>query len=120
MCTNWMVHWRPDIYVKWWHPRNKVSPLESEILWSQNISIDSNSEYDHTKRFQWKANTNFTFKTWVFPGLNSLDNLLDDAESEKLIEHFNIYPMNKYEDFGRFSVKKIHGIERISCFWRFI
>jgi hypothetical protein len=107
MCTNWMVHWRPDIYVKWWHPRNKVSPLESEILWSQNISIDSNSEYEHTKRFQWKATTNFTFKTWVFPGLNSLDTLTEDAEAEKIIKYFNIYSMNKYEDFNRNSVKKI-------------
>jgi hypothetical protein len=27
--SNWAVHFRPDIYVKWWHPRNKTAPLES-------------------------------------------------------------------------------------------
>lgn len=70
MCTNWMVHMRPDIYVKWWHPRNKTMPLESEILWDQGISFDNIDEYDPQKRFQWKATTNFTFKSWVFPGLN--------------------------------------------------
>lgn len=72
MCTNWMVHMRPDIYVRWWHPRNKTAPLESEILWKQSINKDSNMDYDYKNRFQWKANTSFTFKTWVFPGLNDI------------------------------------------------
>jgi hypothetical protein len=73
MCTNWMVHMRPDIYVRWWHPRNKTSPLESEILWKQSINKESNTDYDYQKRFQWKASTSFSFKTWVFPGLNGTE-----------------------------------------------
>ena len=48
---------RPDIYVKWWHPRNKTAPLESEIVWGQTISIESNATHDVTKRFQWEAST---------------------------------------------------------------
>lgn len=97
MCTNWMVHWRPDIYVKWWHPRNKVEPLQSEILWGQAIDIQNNEDYDATKRFKWQASTQFTFKTWIFPGLNyEEESFAADEEEynrthEALIEHINVY-----------------------------
>lgn len=97
MCTNWMVHWRPDIYVKWWHPRNKVEPLQSQILWGQNIEIQNNEDFDITRRFKWQANTQFTFKTWIFPGLNyDEDSFAADEEEynrthEALIEHINVY-----------------------------
>ena len=97
MCTNWMVHWRPDIYVKWWHPRNKVEPLQSEILWGQSIDIEANEDFDVTRRFKWQASTNFTFKSWIFPGLNyAEDSFAADEEEynrthEALIEHINVY-----------------------------
>ena len=97
MCTNWMVHWRPDIYVKWWHPRNKIEPLQSEILWGQSIDIQNNEDFDVTRRFKWQASTNFTFKTWIFPGLNyEEDGFAADEEEynrthEALIEHINVY-----------------------------
>lgn len=97
MCTNWMVHWRPDIYVKWWHPRNKIEPLQSEILWGQSIDIEANEDFDVTRRFKWQASTNFTFKSWIFPGLNyEEDSFAADEEEynrthEALIEHINVY-----------------------------
>ena len=99
MCTNWMVHYRPDIYVKWWHPRNTEAPLESEILWSQNINIDSPVENSGTEKFQWKASTSFTYKTWLFPGLNYLEDALN-ADNEKLIEYFNYFPWTYYPGSG--------------------
>ena len=97
MCTNWMVHWRPDIYVKWWHPRNKIEPLQSEILWGQAIDIQNNDQFDVTRRFKWQASTNFTFKSWIFPGLNyDEDSFAADEEEynrthEAIIEHINVY-----------------------------
>ena len=91
-----MVHMRPDIYVKWWHPRNKTAPLESEVLWNQSINIESTANYDSTKRFQWQATTSFSFKTWVFPGLNSVDEQ-SNYEAEGIIKYFNIYPLAKYD-----------------------
>jgi hypothetical protein len=39
MMTNWMVNYRPDIYVRWWHPRNKSFPLESEIVWNRQYKF---------------------------------------------------------------------------------
>lgn len=97
MCTNWMVHWRPDIYVKWWHPRNKVEPLQSQILWGQSIDIEANDDFDITRRFKWQANTNFTFKSWIFPGLNyAEDSFAADEEEynrthEAIVQHINVY-----------------------------
>ena len=105
MCTNWMVHWRPDIYVKWWHPRNKTEPLQSQILWGQAIEIQNNEDYDTNKRFKWQANTQFTFKTWIFPGLNyEEDSFAADEEEynrthEALIQKINVYStIPNYDD----------------------
>lgn len=97
MCTNWMVHWRPDIYVKWWHPRNKSEPLQSEITWNQSITIESNQQFEVNRKFKWQASAEFTFKTWLFPGLNyEEDSFRADEEEynrthEALIEHINVY-----------------------------
>lgn len=103
MLTNWMVHCRPDLYVKWWHPRNKSAPLESEILWSQSVSFQTPVDVQPTVRFQYKATTNFTFKTWVFPG--TIQQLNPDYS--KYIEYFNYYPMinqnGEYTSIGDFK-----------------
>lgn len=85
MMTNWMVNYRPDIYVRWWHPRNKYLPLESEILWNGNISLIDFTEYEPTKNIQYKAKTEFTFKTWTFSGLNDIN------DSDQLPEHLIQY-----------------------------
>lgn len=94
MCTNWMVHMRPDVYMKWWHPREKSVPLESELLWDQTISYDGPDDFDPSTKFQYKATTNFTFKTWIFPGLNLEEDMIDpnDPNSENIILYFNWFP----------------------------
>ena len=91
MCTNWMVHMRPDVYFKWWHPREKSVPLESELLWDQSISFDGPDDFDVSSKFQYKATTNFTFKTWIFPGLNVAEDAIN-PNSESLIYYFNWFP----------------------------
>ena len=107
MMTNWMVHMRPDIYVKWWHPRNKTLPLESQILWGQSINTDSNLDIDISKRFQWKATTSFSFKSWVFPGLNDAKT---DFNQEDIIEHFNIFPAASYGENANNSYEDVEGL----------
>ena len=94
MMTNWMVHMRPDVYVKWWHPRNKTAPLESEILWNQSINIENNADYEPTKQFQWQASTSFMFKTWIFPGLNSADSM-NDVPLVKYVNFYNLFNSEK-------------------------
>jgi hypothetical protein len=66
--SNWIVHFRPDIYFKWWHPRVKSSPLTSQLVWSHNLSFDNSSEYNPQNIFTYKSTTTFSLKTWMFPG----------------------------------------------------
>lgn len=90
MMTNWMVHCRPDLYVKWWHPRDKSMPLESEILWSQSLSYKKPEE-QVTSKYQYEATSNFTFKTWVFPGLDYEEDAFN-TEEDGIIKYFNWFP----------------------------
>ena len=90
MLTNWMVHCRPDLYVKWWHPRDKSMPLQSEILWSQNINYKK-PEQQPTSKFQYQATTSFTFKTWIFTGLDYKEDEYN-TEQDGIIKYFNWFP----------------------------
>lgn len=90
MMTNWMVHCRPDLYVKWWHPRDKSMPLESEILWSHSLSYKK-PQQQPTSKFQYQATTNFTFKTWVFPGLDYQQDAYN-LQQDGIIKYFNWFP----------------------------
>jgi hypothetical protein len=118
MMTNWMVNYRPDIYVRWWHPRNKSYPLESEILWNGQISLDDTADYEPTKRIQYKAKAEFTFKSWIFSGLNDIND--KDQKLPELVSFINIFPQanntitsewddmnttyNQWEDITQFPV----------------
>lgn len=77
----------------------KLLRQNQKFYGGQSINYESNSEYESKKRFIWKANTTFTFKTWVFPGLNSLDEQpqsgIDDIDG--LIKYFNFYPLAYYD-----------------------
>lgn len=90
MLTNWMVHCRPDLYVKWWHPRDKSMPLESQILWSQSINYKK-PEQQPTSKFQYQATTSFTFKTWIFPGLDYKEDEYN-TDQDGIIKYFNWFP----------------------------
>lgn len=68
--SNWIVHFRPDIYFKWWHPKNKTEPLTSQLTWAHNLSFDLPIEYNPQNIFTYKSTTSFSFKTWIFPGMN--------------------------------------------------
>lgn len=90
MLTNWMVHCRPDLYVKWWHPRDKSMPLESQILWSQSINYKK-PDQQPTSKFQYQATTSFTFKTWIFPGLDYKEDEYN-TDQDGIIKYFNWFP----------------------------
>ena len=89
--SNFAVHFRPDIYLKWWHPRKKVKPINSQLVWDHSLSYDSNVDYDPQKTFMYKSTSNFTLKTWLFYGMHALDNMID-PDTESIIEHFHIFP----------------------------
>ena len=86
--SNWAVHFRPDVYVKWWHPRNKENPLTSQILWAHNISYDAPIEYNPQSIFTYKFTTSFSFKSWLFYGMHSNENEFVDTGIIKKIKLF--------------------------------
>jgi len=93
--SNWIVHFRPDVYVKWWHPRVKLSPLTSQILWNHNVGFESPVEYTPTNIFTYKSTTTFSFKTWLFPGIIAEENNLG---IESIIEKIKFFP-NRSNDW---------------------
>lgn len=86
--SNWAVHFRPDVYVKWWHPRNTETPLVSQILWGHNLSYDAPIEYNPQNIFTYKFTTNFSFKSWLFYGMHSTENDFMDCGLIKKIKLF--------------------------------
>ena len=97
--SNFVVHFRPDIYLKWWHPRIKREPLTSQLTWSHNISIDSGIDYNPQNIHIYKGNTSFTFKSWLFYGLEGIENQIDPS-LEPIIKNFSFFPhsSNDVED----------------------
>ena len=89
--SNFAVHFRPDIYLKWWHPRRKDAPLESQLNWSHSISYDPMVDYNPQNVFTYKGTTSFTFKSWLFYGMHATDNSID-PELEPIIEKIKIFP----------------------------
>jgi hypothetical protein len=101
--SNWAVHFRPDVYVKWWHPKNKINPLTSQILWSHNISNDLPIEYNPQNVFTYKLSTSFSFKSWLFYGMYSTENNFNDAQG--LIKKIKLFP-NRTEEWDEKTRKK--------------
>lgn len=89
--SNWMVFFKPDIYVKWWNPRRDTEEINSQILWNHNLNYELPIEYNPTNVFTYKSTTSFTFKTWLFPGINSEEHKIDPS-MEKIIRKFRIFP----------------------------
>jgi len=92
MITNWIVHFRPDVYVKWYHPkyRGKGYTIESQVIGGQSVSYkppDSSSN----KVYQYTGDTTFTFKTWLFTGLDYEMDQPDDKHIG-IIKYFNWFP----------------------------
>ena len=89
--SNFSVHFRPDIYLKWWHPRNKTRALESQVTWGHNVSFDLPIEYDPTKIFTYKGTSTFTIRSWFFYGMHATDNAVDPS-LEPIIDSIKIFP----------------------------
>lgn len=89
--SNFVVHFRPDIYLKWFHPRRKNKPLVSQLNWSHDISYDPMIEYNPQNVFTYKGTTSFTFKSWLFYGMHATDNRID-PELESIIKTIKIFP----------------------------
>lgn len=95
--SNFAVHFRPDIYLKWWHPRNKKSPLTSQLIWSHSVNFDSQVDYNPQNIFVYKGTTSFTFKSWLFYGMDATDHTIDKS-LESVIKRIKLFPNRTSEE----------------------
>lgn len=89
--SNWIVFFKPDVYVKWWSPRRENETINSQILWNHSISHELPIEFNPTNVFTYKSSTSFTFKTWLFPGMYNTEHKID-PDTENVIKKFKFYP----------------------------
>ena len=89
--SNFSVHFRPDIYVRWWHPRIRTRALESQVTWGHSVTYDTNVDYNPQNVFVYKGTSSFTIRSWLFYGMNATDNTID-PELEPIIKNVKIFP----------------------------
>lgn len=113
--SNWIVHFRPDIYFKWWHPKVKYEPLTSQLIWNHNIGFDSPVEYNPQNVFTYKSSTTFLFKTWLFYGMES--SFIDDT-GEGIIKSFKLFPnkSSKYHQDENESNPRIDNMDELDVY----
>lgn len=92
--TNFVPFYRPDTYMKWKHPKNPQQIIESQIIWSQAFNIDDVTETKTSSQIRHRATTQFTFKTWIFPGTDKFGENTSGANGEGIIEVINYYSDN--------------------------
>ncbi len=116
--SNFMVFFKPDIYVVLTNPVTPTEKIKCQIVWDNSISIQYPSEIDKDTPSRIYAEGSFTFKTWLFPGRGE-----DDAE-DSVIHRINFNPCIQYEDgIGRlqhwyalpYSVSFDDTIQNIIC-----
>ena len=68
LLTNFIPFFNPSIYVV--HPMpNRMGNLKSQIVWDGSITRTNVEELTNTESIKIICETNFSYKTWIFPGL---------------------------------------------------
>ena len=72
--SNFVPYSDPYIILAWKEPvasgRNDVIEIRSEVLWDQNISLNTPTETTYSDKFRIIADTTFTIKGWLFRNKN--------------------------------------------------
>lgn len=119
--SNIVVRFNPDIYIIWPFPRDPTYLLKSQLIWSGSISQIMPEEITKDQRFDFQASTQFTCKTWLFPGSGSwgpgtaigdYTNVTDETISKGLIKHINLPDgfSDKVHFYSGYNPKKQNGI----------
>ena len=83
--SNFVPYTNPYIVLAWREPVDQAllsagelpfNPIEirSEVLWSQNISMNSPKDTTYSEKFRIVADTSFTIKGWLFRNRNETSN----------------------------------------------
>jgi len=98
LISNFTVWFNPDIFVVIPHPLEAGKNIKCQLLWNGNISMTYPEELAAENPARIIATTNFTFKTWLFPGLDG------NSYTGKSIHRINFNPQiwnDENEQIGR-------------------
>ena len=72
--TNFIPYSNPYVVLAWKEPVsddvNDVIEIRTEVLWSQDISVNTPTETTYSDKFRIVADTSFTIKGWLFANRN--------------------------------------------------
>lgn len=73
--TNFAPYTNPYIILAWKEPTTTGETIEvrSEVIWSENISLNTPTETTYSDKFRIVADTSFTIKGWLFKNKNNKD-----------------------------------------------
>lgn len=68
MISNWLVWFKPDVYVVWKHPKWPDIELKCPVTWDGNINYQSPTSISQADQEFFQFESGFTFHTWLFAG----------------------------------------------------
>ena len=71
--SNFAPYTNPYIILTWREPSAREEDVEirTEVLWDENISLNTPTETTYSDKFRIVADTSFTIKTWLFRNKNT-------------------------------------------------
>jgi len=88
--SNFIPFCNPDFYVVWPHPKQPTKNIKSQVVWDGDLQVDWPEEVTENDPYRIIANTQFTYKTWIFPGMGADPDAL--GNSTPLIKRINFAP----------------------------
>ena len=84
MISNWLIWFKPDVYVVWKHPKWPDIELKCTVSWDGNINYQSPTSITQADQEFFQFESTFSFHTWMFAGTEAAS---DDGP---VIETINI------------------------------
>jgi len=114
--ANFIPYTNPYIVLAWREPVDQAllsagelpfNPIEirSEVLWSQNISMNTPKDTTYSEKFRIVADTSFTIKGWMFRNKNETSNPIYfiDTNFINVDKGYNFNPALTALDYDSFS-----------------
>jgi hypothetical protein len=73
MISNWMVWFKPDVFVIWKHPKFPTVELKCSVEWEGTINYQSPVTVSQSEQEFYQFETSFVFHTWFFAGTEEAD-----------------------------------------------
>ena len=95
--SNFVVFFKPDIFISWKHPKDNMLEIKSQLVWGGSVDLQYPVEVNVDDHEFYQFETSFTFKTWFFPGF--MGGQSDDGDVP-LIEKVNYSADSNFFNVG--------------------